>query len=49
MKTGKRAGATYCFGYRDFTHNFRSQEVRMTKYSEKNQTVLFLDQISQGF
>ena len=49
MKIGKRAGATYCFGYRDFTHNFRSQEVRMTKYWEKNQTVLFVDQISQGF
>ena len=31
----------------DVAHNFRPQEVKMTNYSKKNQTVLFVDQISQ--
>ena len=26
----KRPGTTYCFGCKDFTHNFRPQEVKMT-------------------
>ena len=30
MKIGKRPGTTYCFGCKDFTHNFRPQEVKMT-------------------
>ena len=30
IKIGKKSGSTYCFGCRDFTHNFRSQEVKMT-------------------
>ena len=30
MKIGKRPGTTYCFGCKDFTRNFRSQEVKMT-------------------
>ena len=30
MKIGKRAGTTYCFGCKDFTHNFRPQEIKMT-------------------
>ena len=50
IKTRKKPGATYFFGCQDLTHNFRPQEVKMTKkYSEKNQTVLFVGQISQGF
>ena len=47
IKTGKQTEATYCLGCKDFTHNFRPQEVK--KYSEKNQTVLFADVINQGF
>ena len=29
-KIRKRRGTTYCFGCKDFTHNFRPQEVKMT-------------------
>ena len=39
IKIGKRPGTTYCFGCKDFTHNFRPQEVRMTNkvFREKTQ------------
>ena len=30
IKIGKRPGTTYCFGCKDFTHNFRPQEIKMT-------------------
>ena len=30
IKIGKRPGTTYSFGFKDFTHNFRPQEVKMT-------------------
>ena len=30
IKTGKESGTTYCLGCKDFTHNFRPQEVKMT-------------------
>ena len=30
IKIGKRPGTTYCFKCKDFTHNFRPQEVKMT-------------------
>ena len=30
IKIGKNPGKTYCFGCKDFTHNFRPQEVKMT-------------------
>ena len=30
IKIGKQPGTTYCFGCKDFTHNFRPQEVKMT-------------------
>ena len=30
IKTGKKLGTTYCLGCKDFTHNFRPQEVKMT-------------------
>ena len=30
IKIGKRPGTTYCLGCKDFTHNFRPQEVKMT-------------------
>ena len=48
-KIGKRLGTTNCFGCKDFTHNFRPQDAKMTKCSEKNLTLLFVDQINQDF
>ena len=30
IKTGKELGTTYCLGYKDYTDNFKSQEVKMT-------------------
>ena len=30
VKIGKKIGATYCLGFKDFTHNFRPQKVKMT-------------------
>ena len=29
IKTGKELGTTYCFGCKDYTHNFRSCKVKM--------------------
>ena len=29
IKTGKRPGKTCCLGYKDYTHNFRPQKVKM--------------------
>ena len=30
IKTGNEIEATYCFGCRDYTDNFKPQEVKMT-------------------
>ena len=30
IKTRKEPGTTYCLGCKDFNHNFRPQEVKMT-------------------
>ena len=30
IKLGKRAATMHCLGCKDFTHNFRPQEVKMT-------------------
>ena len=30
IKTEKELGTTYCLGCKEFTHNFRPQEVKMT-------------------
>ena len=30
IKTGKMPRTTYCLGCKDYTHNFRPQEVKMT-------------------
>ena len=30
IKTGKQTGTTYCLGCKDFTRNFRPQEVKAT-------------------
>ena len=31
IKTGKELGATYCLECKDYTHNFKPQEVKMTE------------------
>ena len=51
IKIGKRPGTMYCFGCKDFTHNFRPQEVKMTNKVLRKipLTVLFVDLISQDF
>ena len=46
-KTGKELGTTYSLGCKDYTHNFNPQEVKMSL--EKNQPVLFVDLVNQGF
>ena len=49
IKIGERPGTTYCFRCKDFTHNFRPQEVKMTnKVLRENQT-MFVDLINQDF
>ena len=30
MKTGKKIGTTYCLGCKDYTNNFKPQEIKMT-------------------
>ena len=30
IKSGKELGTTYCLGCKDYTHNFRPHEVKMT-------------------
>ena len=30
IKIGKEPGTTYCLGFKDFTHNFKPQEAKMT-------------------
>ena len=30
IKIGKRPGTTYCFGCKDYTQNFRPENVKMT-------------------
>ena len=41
-KIGKRLGTTNCLGCKDFTHNFRLQEVKMTNKAlrEKSKCVV---------
>ena len=49
IKIGKRPGTMCFFGCKDFTHNFRPQEVKMTNKVTRDLNVLFVDQISQDF
>ena len=30
IKTGKQPGTTYCFGFKDYTKNFKLEKVKMT-------------------
>ena len=51
VKIGKQSGTTYCFGCKDYTKNFRPQEVKMVNkvLREKNLIVLFVDLMNQDF
>ena len=49
IKTGKELGTMYCFGCKDFTHNFRPQEVKMTNKVLTEKSVLFVGQINRDF
>ena len=42
IKTGKKPGTTYCFGCKDYTQNFRPQEVKMANKAlrEKSNCVI---------
>ena len=42
IKLGKKSGAMYCLGCKDYTHNFRPQEVKMTNkvFGEKSNCVV---------
>ena len=45
IETGEKSGVTYWLGCKDYTDNFKPQELKIT--SEKNQTVLFVDIVNQ--
>ena len=51
IKIGKQSGTTYCFGCKDYTKNFRPQEVKMVNkvLREKNLIMLFVDLMNQDF
>ena len=50
IKTRKELRKTYCLGCKDYTDNFKPQEIKMTnKVLRKNQTVLFVDPVNQYF
>ena len=49
IKIGKRPGTMYCLGCKDFTHNFRPQDVKMTNKVLREKSALFVDLISQDF
>ena len=50
IKTRKEIGTTYYLGCKDYTNNFKPQEVKITKRClEKNETVLFVDLVNQDF
>ena len=42
IKLGKQFGTTYCFGCKDFTHNFKPEKVKMTSkiLREKSDSVV---------
>ena len=49
IKIGKRPGTMYCLGCKDFTNNFRPQDVKMTNKVLREKSALFVDLISQDF
>ena len=43
IKLGKRPGTTYCLGCKDYTYNFKPQEVKMTNkvFREKSNCMVY--------
>ena len=50
IKTGKQPAATYYLGCKDYTHNFKPQEVNMTnKVLRAKSDCAFVEMLSQDF
>ena len=49
IKTKKELGTTYCLRCKDYTHNFKPQEIKMTNKVLREKTVSSVSQISQDF
>ena len=49
IKIGKQSGTMHCFGFKDYTKNFRPQEVKMTNkiLREKSHCVVYRSNISR--
>ena len=47
IKLGKKPGTTYCLGCKDYTNNFKPQEIKLSL--EKNQTASFVDLVNKDF
>ena len=43
------SGTMYCFGYKEFTNNFKPQKIKMTNKVLRSKSVLFVGQMSQDF
>ena len=52
IKTGKKIGTAYCLGCKDYTDNFKPQEIKMRNKvlrEKSNQIVLFVSLVNQDF
>ena len=50
IKNRKELGTSYCLGCKDYTHNFKSQEVKMTnKVVREKSDRNFVNLVSQHF
>ena len=50
IKNRKELGTSYCLGCKDYTHNFKSQEVKMTnKVVREKSDTNFVNSVSQHF
>ena len=48
LKIGKQLGTTYCFGCKDFTHSFRTKEVKMTNKVLREKSYCFACQSNKS-
>ena len=49
IKIGKKPGPTYCLRCKDFTHNFRPQEVKMTNKVLREKSDCVVCRLNQDF
>ena len=47
-KNPKKPGTTYCFGYKDYTQNFRTENVKMTNKVPRKKTQCVVCQSNQS-